>query len=85
MLYNISYLWNRFVAMETTLLIACSYTFAFVFGNVLLLLASKEKNTSKFAEDNQLKFQYFVQSSNGHDILHVILQEKITSGRTEVA
>ena len=37
-------------------------------------------------EDHQLKSKFFVQSSNGHDILHVIcsciLQEKDTRGMT---
>lgn len=44
-LYNISYLWNRFVAMETTLLIACSYTFAFVLWKCSFIVGIKRKKT----------------------------------------
>ena len=69
-LYNISYLWNRFVAKETTYFrfIAMS-----VFTYVNRLFGIKRKKAPLNSQRTiKLKSQFFIQSSNIHDILHVI-------------
>ena len=84
-LYNISYLWNRFVTKETTYF---RFVAMSVFTYVNRLFGIKRKKAPLNSQRTiKLKSQFFIQSSNIHDILHVIssILQKIsykTSGRT---
>ena len=69
-LYNISYLWNCFVAKETTYFRFLAMS---VFTYVNRLFGIKRKKASLNSQRTiKLKSQFFIQSSNIHDILHVI-------------